>query len=412
MFKKLVCTVREHQSCLIPQANVNGSTDISSARVCVISPFQVITANTNLPNPNHRFWWRTTGHALAVLLDNAGYPLESQYRNLLFYIHYVIPELGPGPSPQGRSSHWNSWMTDDCTPVELSWSWGAKNEPVVVRFSIEPIGSYAGTSIDPLNSFATHRLVQRFLSILPDANLEWFHFFSERLLQRNAPSEKLLRSFEERSNTFVAFDLEENGLILKAYFIPSLRAATSSQTRLAVVAEAIQSLPRMQFSSISNSFSLLFGFIEAAEQRLQLEVEILGIDCLAPAKSRLKIYFRSQSTSFNSVREIMTLGGNLSGPESDCALNELEQLWQLLLWEHGVYSPEKELGQNSHRTAGILYYFEIRPGQLQPTAKIYIPVRHYAQNDKDVAEKLLAFMSHRRSGFEIARYMQALKTAL
>ena len=305
-------------------------------------------------------------------------------------------------------------MTDDFTPVELSWNWGAGDEPIVVRFSIEPIGSYAGTPIDPLNEYATHHLVQGFQSIIPGTDLEWFHFFSHQLLvhTQSLSERSPIGKAEERSSTFVAFDLEENGLSVKAYFIPALRAAITGQTRLAVVAQAIENLPPVQLNSISNSFSLMLDYLKLSEKRLQLEVEILGIDCIIPAESRLKVYFRSVSTCFNSVRDVMTLGAKISGCGSDRALDDLEELWQLLLWSDKCYSPEKELRYNQHRTAGVLYYFEIRPGHAEPIPKVYVPVRHYGQNDEDVVEKLQTFMRHRRSSCDVDNYMQALKTAL
>lgn len=77
------------------------------------------------------------------MLGMADYTTESQYRNLLFYLYYVVPELGVRPGDYKQPSQWKSFMTDDHTPVELSWSWSCGDKPSVVRFSIEPIGRYA-----------------------------------------------------------------------------------------------------------------------------------------------------------------------------------------------------------------------------------------------------------------------------
>lgn len=266
--------------------------------------------------------------------------------------------------------------------------------------------------MDPLNEFATHRLIQRFHSIMPGTDLEWFNHFSNKLLTRTLSSNKRYPTpkLYSRSSTFVAFDLEESSMTLKAYFIPTLRAAMTQQTRLALVADAIESLPPAHFASLRQSSSLVFGYMKLFEQRLQLELEILAIDCVDPAQSRLKVYFRSQSTTFESVREIMTLGGKIGGRDSKRALDDLESLWRMLLWPDKRYSPFKQLRQNPHRTAGVLYYFEIRPGHAEPTGKVYIPVRHYGRNDEDIARGLQTFLTSRRPNSEIENYMQALKT--
>ena len=414
MFSQLVSSIPEPRKGFAARRAFDISTDLTHASITTVSPWQAITTGTPLEDPSSCFWWRTTGRALAGLLEKAGYSVESQYRNLLFYRYYVIPELGPGPDSQGCPSHWHSFMTDDNSPVEMSWNWGARDEPIVIRFSIEPIGPYAGTLADPLNEFAAHGLVERFQSMLPGVDLEWFYHFSDRLLTRSLPLERLsgLNQLKERSNTFVAFDLEESSLVLKAYFIPAPKAAATGQTRIDIVSKAINSLPSAQLHSVSNSLSLLFDYLKSSAEHLQSEVEILGIDCVIPAESRLKIYFRSQSTSFDSVREVMTLGRKIGGYDSNRALEELEELWRLLLWPDESYSPKKELRRNAHRTAGILYYFEIRPGHPYPTPKVYIPVRHYAHSDEDIATNLQTFMKRRRCVSEITNYTQALKTAL
>lgn len=108
----------------------------------------------------------------------------------------------------------------------------------------------------------------------------------------------------------------------------------------------------------------------------------------------------------------MTLGGTVSGSDLHKGLEELEELWRLLLWSKGHYSCASELPIRSHRTAGILYYFEIRPGHEKPTPKVYIPVRHYRVSDIDTAKKLRKFMSKSKPKVDNDHYMRMLKFAL
>lgn len=55
------------------------------------------------------------------MMDLAGYAKEAQRRSLLFYFLYIAPSLGRRTSRGGQPTGWKSFMTDDPTPVELSW---------------------------------------------------------------------------------------------------------------------------------------------------------------------------------------------------------------------------------------------------------------------------------------------------
>ena len=115
---------------------------------------QVNSELQNSENIHHRFWWsRHIGKALAVLLHNARYPSDIQYRDLKFFAQVVASHLDVFHeiSVEGGTSPWSSFMTDDGTPLELSWDWDTKDSLPTIRNSIEPIGLHAGTSLDPHN---------------------------------------------------------------------------------------------------------------------------------------------------------------------------------------------------------------------------------------------------------------------
>lgn len=379
-------------------------------KVSICSAWRVITASLQQSNCSAEFWWRTTGYTLAVLLEKAGYSLESQYRNLLFYYFYITPELGPAPRYDSQDPLWKSFMTDNFTPLEFSWNWGHENEPTVVRFSVEPIGVLAGTSADPINEHAADRLVRQFDWILRDHDLEWYDHFSRELVTCPQGIGDLGK-IQEKSQKFIAFDFEEEALTLKAYFIPALKATTSGQTRLEVITRAIEALRLQHRTSIRESYSTLLDFLQTNEQSLRLEAEILGIDCVAADRSRLKVYVRSQLSSFDSVRRIMSLDGRINSSSLDKGTDELQDLWRLRLWHKKHFEPSWTLPSNNHRTAGILYYFEFRPQNAHPTPKVYIPVRHYAPSDSHVSSQLIEFLSQRGSYLDKGNYLQAMKTA-
>jgi hypothetical protein len=103
---------------------------------------------------------------------------------------------------------------------------------------------------------------------------------------------------------------------------------------------------------------------------------MLAVDNVLPEKSRLKLYFQTPHTSFTSVREIMTLGGRISAPES-----QLEDLRTLLLAVSGLvpdfpneqeipcckkYSDKDVILDPRILLSGYVYYFDLAPGPEVP----------------------------------------------
>lgn len=358
------------------------------------------------------FWWRTTGIPFASLLENAGYSFESQCQNLLFFYCFVVPELGAGGSARGLPGHWKSFMTDHFSLIEFSWEWGCGGEIPTVRLSIEPIGPYAGTAVDPLNQYTTARLVHQYQHLLRNCDLQLFDHFSKELLSYSHclnEDEKNIHSQRHRSRTFVGFDFGDDGIILKAYLIPTFKAAEMGQRTWTTIFHAIQNLPDYSVSLFPGLLALQ-SFLTKSPLGSEIEAEIFAIDCVAPVSSRLKIYMRSQSTSFVSVREFMTLGGVLDDSDLNQGLKELQELWKLVLSPRPEFSTTKSLPEKNHRTAGILYYFDLKQGKPLPGVKVYIPVRHYGQNDLVVVEGLKVYLRRRGQGSLTSKYLEALKS--
>ena len=99
-----------------------------------------------------RHWWTHSGYVLAVLLKQAGYSTDEQYKSLDFFAVLIAPSLGATPSGTDDRSRWSSFMTDDKRPIELSWDWGVSDQRPTIRYSIEPVGLDAGTPRDKVAS--------------------------------------------------------------------------------------------------------------------------------------------------------------------------------------------------------------------------------------------------------------------
>lgn len=356
-------------------------------------------------DPDARYWWASSGLALAVLLDRAGYSSDAQHR-LLAFIRAVVPSLGAGHLPRGRQ-RWKSFMTDDHTPIELSWDWRAGPAAAPkVRFSIEPVGVRAGTRADPRNQHAAPRLREVVARLLPHADMAWLGHFHRRLVVGGeggeggeAPAGAGPAEAEGHpSREFYAFDLGGDGSVMsKAYFFPGPRARAARQSSLAAVRDAIRTAPGCAGPEELRALRVLEAYA-ADGATPPLEVDMLAVDLVGPAASRFKIYFRVRDTSFASVRDAMSLGGRVRTPELDRGLEALRRLYRALLGPGaGGQAPEEDGAQlpaRDHRTAGILYNAEFRYGSESPKVKAYLPVRHYAQSEEAIMSALGAHFNN------------------
>ena len=228
------------------------------------------------------------------MLHEADYPLHRQYEFLLFHYYVVVPRLGPQPSPSGTPP-WNSYMTDDFSPIEYSWKWGSGDEKPEIRVSTELIGPYAGTVVDPYNQAATTELLVQMSSAIPSVDITWFHKFVDTFQHRE--TDKAV-DCDWGSSMFTAFEFSETEIGVKAYFVP--RSPSRSKEFLSTgFRDAVQMLNVKNTSS--EAFEVLLDFLKEDPDGSELHMLILGIDCVAPAKSRLKVYMRTPNTSFDHV---------------------------------------------------------------------------------------------------------------
>ena len=266
-------------------------------------------------NSIFQFWWSKVASSLAVLMSQAGYPPESQYRNLLFFSTFIVPELGSPHFSSARSARgspsWKTFMTDDGTPIEFSWDWGCIDEgrPSLIRFSIEPIAPEAGSQDDPLKTNASLSLMHRLQQVIPDINLDCFdhfsNYFSTFKEAEMGPASTVNRE-RHQSQFFAGFDLHRDSIIAKAYFIPTLKSIQSRLSKFDLVSRSVVALDAQAGLDLG-AFDLVRDYIDASPHQ-KIEVEIFAVDCVLPTKARIKMYLRSPHTSFRSVEDIMILG--------------------------------------------------------------------------------------------------------
>lgn len=354
------------------------------------------------------------------MLEMAEYSTSSQVLHNEFFLHSVTPFLGYHPRGQKPLPHmWKSFMTDDHTPVELSWAWssGDRKTPVV-RYSVEPISRSACRGLDMENVDANVRMLGEALSLAPDMDLCLHRHFRKALTasrgaatitQQQLDQDASVESAVPQSQCFIAFDLQDDHHVVKQYYIPNRRSHELGCDNWRLVKETLDKIPASRMPRVDAGISVFSDFIDSVSADKVLTVEIVAIDCIDPAQSRLKIYCRSRTTSFESVVDMLTLGGR-----KPLQAEEREALWELWMAVFGLTaetysSPKQELPQRGHRTSGMLYYYEIKADGATPKSKVYLPVRHYAQNDDQIARGLSTYLQARDKGFSSGTYYDAVQ---
>ncbi|KAF7502868.1 hypothetical protein GJ744_004963 [Endocarpon pusillum] len=396
-------------SCGKVQYSCDTTTAISRNSAPSTDAFQILSAWLRPSNDDARFWWHMIGSHLALLFQEAGYDIHSQYGSLLFLYHSVVGRMGPRPSSSGSPQFWKSFMTDDFTPIEYSWSWDTPKAPPKIRFSIEAIGPDAGTKIDPFNQAMTMELARHVNAVAPDVDWDLFNHFRKEFCSQELWESACVEGHNPQeshsSSMFMAFEMNKRDVAVKAYFVP-VKAEQTGQSRLSVVSDSIRSLERPDFRL--PAYHHISAFMTDHPDGSQLEIVGIAVDCVLPKTSRLKVYVRSPRTSFDSVCTVMSMGGK-SSIFSPATLIDFKKLWQLTLGLDEDFASDENLHPKRHQTAGILYNFDIKAGNILPEPKVYIPVKHYAPNDLAVAKGLASYLSLMGRDRFMDGYMRALE---
>lgn len=338
------------------------------------------------------------------MMQQAGYDPHSQYEGLLFHFLYIIGRLGPRPREPGPPRHWKSFMTDDFSPLEYSWSWDFDGSPPKIRYSIETISPIAGTPADPFNQAMTRDLIDQLNFERPGINWQWFEKLSTVFQDRcNRPS--CFTKNNNPSSILLAFELHKGEIATKAYFVP-VKAEQLGVSRFTVLTEGVQTLEGDTFKF--PAYQRFLDFVSTSKPSSQVEVIGAAIDCMDPEKSRLKLYVRSPETSLDSVCTMLSMNDELD-TLSGGAYEELKAVWYLVLGLEQDHATSENLKSKLHETSGVLYNFDIKAGNAAPETKVYIPVRHYGKNDLAIARGLVAYLKSQGRDQYASGYLRALE---
>lgn len=383
-------------------------------------------------NKDVEFWWQLTGYHLAAMIDAAGYSAEKQYEVLLFHYHWIVsryppllkhivpkkssnevlwdvkvPRLGPAPDTDGRPK-FKSLVAYDGSPLEYSWKWNTTTGEPDIRYSWEAINNASGTAADPLNHDPSLEYMEEVVNVLPATDYTWYrHFLAElydpdrgvyakELEQGDPPATTLMHAVEY--NKKVSFGLKSYFLTRKLHIGGD--PATLQEWDAAIV--------KLHPGKSHPGRDALMNFFTNSPEGQLMKPNVMGMDDVEPSKSRLKMYFTSRHTSFDSVREIMTMGGLRDLPES--SLQDLRSLILAILGlpsdfpENAEITPESTGGSEwsdfEALCEGFIYFFDIAHTSGKPEVKFYLTTRKYGSDDLTIARNLVAWMhAHGRGAY-------------
>jgi DMATS type aromatic prenyltransferase len=364
------------------------------SQITTVSPLSAVASEKPVPILLHtsskyhvdaESWWNIISPPMLSLMQSAGYSQEEQDKHAQFVKLQLVSFLGPRPEACS-TPRFDSFCNDDFSPVELSWNFHAGKS--TARIGLEPIGRLAGTSVDPFNALETARLMSRLLtSQKPVDGTLWRHFSEDLAV---GPEEAVsvvarMKPNEHMTVNTISFDLSGEP-IPKVYFYPIAKALSSGVHAGELVSDSIERLE----INVTPALNVIRAFVHdsKAEYGNILRMECLSFDAVDPHQSRIKVYLRTPQTSLRRLQEIYTLGGRLKGPEIDACLVNLRCFWSDVL---GVDDQDEELTLSTHRTAGIIFNFELRHDDPLPKPKVYIPTRHYGGTDLAIAQGLSRF---------------------
>ncbi|KAK1983071.1 aromatic prenyltransferase [Colletotrichum cereale] len=366
------------------------------------------------PRDEHSdYWWNMAGPHFSALLQNADYSTEAQYEALLFIHHYIAPKMGASPLAI-QCERGDSGLSLDGTHFEYSWRWNQFDTKPEIRMVMEPFSRLAGTYMDPLNITPAMGILNSMKPRVTSLDMALFNHFIAKFYDPDW--HKYLETKERpiMTNVCLGFEFLGNNILPKAYFFPR-KLDQSGLTAMSVWEEAIATaIPQ------STTMENVFSFVKRTAPRLGLTLAPLwlGIDVVAPAAARLKLYCVESHTSFESVKSIMTMGGII-----EIAPSMLDQVWDLMKavcnlpadypWNEDLpQAPQYNASTDGLDTVGLwgtfAYYFDIGVGRELPDIKFYIPVCHYGTNDQAIASATTDWMKKNGRGQYVDAYWDSM----
>ncbi|KAL4891485.1 aromatic prenyltransferase [Aspergillus ambiguus] len=369
-------------------------------------PWQVLSQALGFPNRDQELWWINTAETLNRILVQCDYDVHLQYKYLAFYHKYIVPSLGPFRR-QGLEPEFISGLSHGGHPLEISVK--IDKSKTICRLGLQAIGPLAGTSYDPLNSFGDRELLANLATLLPHVDLRLFdHFNAQTGLDRKqcmVATTKLIK--QSQSIICTSLDLKDGDVIPKVYFSTIPKGLVTETPLFDLTFQAIEQMEVYHKDApLRSALATLKDFLRP---RVPTDASItppltglIGVDCIDPMLSRLKVYLATFRMDLALIREYWTLGGSLTDLSTMKGLEMVETLAKTL-----------RLGDEACETIdadrlpfGINYAMKPGTSELSPP-QIYFPL--LGVNDEFIADALVEFFQYLGWDEQASRYKDELK---
>ncbi|PPQ78838.1 hypothetical protein CVT26_011849 [Gymnopilus dilepis] len=287
-----------------------------------------------------------------------------------------MPALGPTPSEFTTDKlSPSSYMGDDHTPIELSWVLHPSGKHTV-RFTMEPLSKFNGS---PTESNTWMEFLQGLgrQGRISDFNLEWAKICLKTLVYDG----HLLKNDSQHHSQFsIGADLTHSGLVGKAYFLPHILSQATGEPPMELITRCVTEM------DLGSQWHYVTAYLQSKTD-MESVPEIVAVDCVKKSENRAKVYIRTAANSLNQLIELFTLGGLLCDPTVLETVTYIRKAWGLLFGDIDEdYTLESR--NPGHYASRFVLYFELSLMKQYPAPKLYIPVRHYCENDSVVAKAI------------------------
>ncbi|KAK4096397.1 aromatic prenyltransferase [Parathielavia hyrcaniae] len=372
-----------------------------------------IAQDLGFTNQDEEFWWRATAPSLGELLASCEYSAEEQLGHLRWYHRFIIAALGPRPIA-GKKPLFQPCPVFDGSACELSINFKERSQSRTIRFTIEATGYEAGTPTDPFNQEASKLLLRDMASQVANLDLHHFDIFVNDFFLPAGTAESVVKRLPPDtplSQVWLAFDLFRGGKIMaKVYFMPILQWVHSGAPTTKYLVFATARKCNGEYGTYDAAIDLLDDYLESFPAGQGPTVEMVAIDCLDSPDSRIKMYLRTGANTLARAKDLMTLGGRLSGKEYvQAGLAALAELWPLLF----RLGPDDDIENFEVFPPGSYCgcAVETKPGHALPETKLHIPVRKIQGTDAQICDSLAVWFKRRGHAEFAAAYQADLETA-
>lgn len=287
--------------------------------------FSALSKAIDFTKDDEQVWWEKTAPLLERIMVSADYTLLQRSQFLTLYRTVMIPNFGPCPHT------WHASITHSGIPMEFSVNYQSQGQNTV-RIGFEPVTDISGTSRDPYNLITVSNAMNQ-ISRLSVEGFDPYLFTSFlTLMTLSKQDSNMLQGAKlpgSKFKTQAAFglDLKGDSVTVKCYIYPALKTHVSGLSFHQLLADAVQNLSPVM--NCGKSVSMVNDYMEKWGNYNQYS--FLGFDCIAPSKSRLKIYGALLDITWQKTEEIWTLGGQLSSSEIiKKGLELMRILWDFL----------------------------------------------------------------------------------